>query len=157
MKPSEVQGHLTLKDINQRIHAPPPSRSIDKKDNNPSIIYPTSAFSGKPVVVKTKILTQGGKGSITILRTKGWAGGLLLNKISSQRMCWGITKILITKGWPHGSNSKSFFVHGMSSILCFCQFYWLICGWQLCCSWMECVNLPFAGSNFVYLGIWVKQ
>ncbi|XP_064969411.1 protein XRI1-like isoform X2 [Musa acuminata AAA Group] len=71
VKPSEVQGHLTLKDINQRIHAPPPSRSFDKKDNNPSIIYPTSAFSGKPVVVKTKILTQGGKGSITILRTKG--------------------------------------------------------------------------------------
>ncbi|CAL9120724.1 unnamed protein product [Musa textilis] len=71
VKPSEVQGHLTLKDINQRIHAPPPSRSVDKKDNNPPIIYPTSAFSGKPVVVKTKILTEGGKGSITILRTKG--------------------------------------------------------------------------------------
>ncbi|KAJ8475631.1 hypothetical protein OPV22_019358 [Ensete ventricosum] len=71
VKPSQVQGHLTLKDINQRIHAPPLSRSMDKKDNNPSIIYPTSAISGKPVVVKTRILTEGGKGSITILRTRG--------------------------------------------------------------------------------------
>ncbi|XP_042439273.1 protein XRI1-like isoform X1 [Zingiber officinale] len=71
VKPSEVQGHLTLKDLNQRILAPPPSRPRNEMVDDPSINYPTSAFSGKPVVVKTKILTEGGKGSITILRTKG--------------------------------------------------------------------------------------
>ncbi|WOL11389.1 protein XRI1-like isoform X4 [Canna indica] len=71
VKPCQVQGHLTLKDINQRIRAPSPSRLRNQIDDDPSINYPTSAFSGKPVVVKTKILTEGGKGSITILRTKG--------------------------------------------------------------------------------------
>lgn len=71
IKPCGVQGDVTLKDINQRIHAPPPSRSKHVKDDDPSLCYPTSAFSGKPVVVKTKIRTEGGKGSITIMRTKG--------------------------------------------------------------------------------------
>ena len=68
IKPFEDQGDVTLKDINQRIHAPPASRSKNKKDEGP---YPTSAFSGKPVVAKTKIRTEGGKGSITIMRTRG--------------------------------------------------------------------------------------
>jgi len=68
IKPFEDQGDVTLKDINERIHAPPASRSKNKKDEGP---YPTSAFSGKPVVVKTKIRTEGGKGSITIMRTRG--------------------------------------------------------------------------------------
>ncbi|KAH9607274.1 hypothetical protein KSS87_014678 [Heliosperma pusillum] len=65
IKPCAVLGDVTLKDINQRIHSPPPSKP--KEDG----IYPTSAFSGKPVVGKTKIPTKGGKGSITIMRTKG--------------------------------------------------------------------------------------
>jgi len=71
IKPCGVQGDVTLKDINQRIHAPPPSRSKQKMDEDPFTAYPTSAFSGKPVVHKTKIRTEGGKGSITIMRTKG--------------------------------------------------------------------------------------
>ncbi|XP_077251609.1 x-ray induced transcript 1 isoform X2 [Tasmannia lanceolata] len=71
IKPCGVQGDVTLKDINQRIRTPPPSRTKHKKDEDPSPSYPTSAFSGKPVVVKTKIRTEGGKGSITITRTKG--------------------------------------------------------------------------------------
>ncbi|XP_073014069.1 protein XRI1-like isoform X2 [Typha latifolia] len=71
IKPCGVQGNVTLKDINQRIRAPPPSRSKHKRDDDPWNSYPTSAFSGKPVVGKTKVQTEGGKGSITILRTKG--------------------------------------------------------------------------------------
>ena len=63
IKPSWEEGDVTLQDINQRIHAPP------KKA--PEILG-TSAFSGKPVIGKTRIRTEGGKGSITILRTKGW-------------------------------------------------------------------------------------
>ncbi|XVF32188.1 hypothetical protein REPUB_Repub17cG0060500 [Reevesia pubescens] len=70
IKPCGLQGDVTLKDINQRIRTPPPSKS--KQDNeDPSAALPTSAFSGKPVVGKTKIRTEGGKGSITIMRTKG--------------------------------------------------------------------------------------
>ncbi|KAG6382342.1 hypothetical protein SASPL_157989 [Salvia splendens] len=55
---------LSSKDINQRIHNPPKPKPAEDE-------YPTSAFSGKPVVGKTKIHTEGGKGSITIMRTKG--------------------------------------------------------------------------------------
>jgi len=63
IKPSWEEGDVTLQDINKRIHAPP------KKA--PEILG-TSAFSGKPVIGKTRIRTEGGRGSITILRTKGW-------------------------------------------------------------------------------------
>ncbi|XP_021907141.1 protein XRI1 isoform X2 [Carica papaya] len=69
IKPTGVHGDVTLKDINQRIRTPPPSKS-KQNEEDPSA-YPTSAFSGKPVVGKTKIRTEGGKGSITIMRTKG--------------------------------------------------------------------------------------
>lgn len=62
IKPSWEEGDVTLNDINQRIHAPP---------KPPPEILGTSAFSGKPVIGKTRIRTEGGKGSITILRTKG--------------------------------------------------------------------------------------
>ncbi|KAK3219642.1 hypothetical protein Dsin_013612 [Dipteronia sinensis] len=68
IKPCGVHGDVTLKDINQRIHTPPSKSMQDTED--PST-FPTSAFSGKPVVGKTKIRTEGGKGSITIMRTKG--------------------------------------------------------------------------------------
>ncbi|KAK1306437.1 Protein XRI1 [Acorus calamus] len=71
IKPCEVQGDVTLRDINQRIHAPLPSKSNSLKEEDPLLSYPTSAFSGKPVVTKTKIRTEGGKGSITIMRTRG--------------------------------------------------------------------------------------
>lgn len=70
VKPCGVQGAVTLKDINQKILTPPPSKS-KKAYEDPVISYPTSAFSGKPIVGKTKIRTEGGKGSITIMRTKG--------------------------------------------------------------------------------------
>ncbi|XP_073219869.1 protein XRI1-like isoform X2 [Cicer arietinum] len=69
IKPSGAHGDVTLKEINQRIRTPPPSKSKQISDD-PSA-YPKSAFSGKPVVGKTKIRTEGGKGSITIMRTKG--------------------------------------------------------------------------------------
>ncbi|CAJ1949483.1 unnamed protein product [Sphenostylis stenocarpa] len=69
IKPSGAHGDVTLKEINQRIRTPAPSKSNQSIDD-PSA-YPKSAFSGKPVVGKTKIRTEGGKGSITIMRTKG--------------------------------------------------------------------------------------
>ncbi|KAK7304507.1 hypothetical protein VNO77_42388 [Canavalia gladiata] len=69
IKPSGAHGDVTLKEINQRIRTPPPSKS--KQNNDDPSAYPKSAFSGKPVVGKTKIRTEGGKGSITIMRTKG--------------------------------------------------------------------------------------
>ncbi|XP_028797162.1 protein XRI1 isoform X2 [Neltuma alba] len=69
IKPSGAQGDVTLKEINQRIQTPPSSKSEPKIEDPSS--YPKSAFSGKPVVGKTKIRTEGGKGSITIMRTKG--------------------------------------------------------------------------------------
>ncbi|KAE9592104.1 hypothetical protein Lal_00012964 [Lupinus albus] len=69
IKPSGVHGDVTLKEINRRILAPPPSKSKQSIDD--SSAYPISSFSGKPVVGKTRIRTEGGKGSITIMRTKG--------------------------------------------------------------------------------------
>ncbi|KAL9273849.1 XRI1-like protein, partial [Drosera capensis] len=66
IKPCSENGRLTLRDINQKIQAPPPR----PKQEDPLSTYPTSAFSGKPVVGKTRIRTLGGKGSITIMRTK---------------------------------------------------------------------------------------
>ncbi|XP_071721219.1 protein XRI1-like isoform X2 [Rutidosis leptorrhynchoides] len=68
VKPCGVQGAVTLKDINQKIHTPSKSK---KPYEDPTIEYPKSAFSGKPIVGKTKIRTEGGKGSITIMRTIG--------------------------------------------------------------------------------------
>ncbi|KAF5741272.1 protein XRI1 isoform X3 [Tripterygium wilfordii] len=67
IKPCGVHGDVTLKDINQKIHTPTKSKQIYED----AAVYPTSPFSGKPVVGKTKIRTDGGKGSITIMRTKG--------------------------------------------------------------------------------------
>lgn len=70
IKPCGMHGDVTLKEINQRIRTPPPSKS-KKNIEDSSASYPTSAITGKPVVGKTKIRTEGGKGSITIMRTKG--------------------------------------------------------------------------------------
>ncbi|KAG8054196.1 hypothetical protein GUJ93_ZPchr0001g29311 [Zizania palustris] len=69
IKPCGFHGDVTLHDINKRIHAPPPYKIKHKMDEQAS--YQTSAISGKPVVHKTKIHTEGGKGSITITRTVG--------------------------------------------------------------------------------------
>ncbi|KAK2352885.1 hypothetical protein P8452_73637 [Trifolium repens] len=68
IKPSGAHGDVTLKEINQRILNP---QSKSKQSSDDTSAYPKSAFSGKPVVGKTKIRTEGGKGSITIMRTKG--------------------------------------------------------------------------------------
>ncbi|MCL7033249.1 hypothetical protein MKW94_019232 [Papaver nudicaule] len=70
VKPCGVHGDVTLKDINKKILTPPP-KPKHGKDGELASPYPISAFSGKPVVVKTKIHTEEGKGSITIMRTKG--------------------------------------------------------------------------------------
>ncbi|KAL3336315.1 hypothetical protein AABB24_032186 [Solanum stoloniferum] len=69
IKPCSAQGDVTLNEINKKIRTPPPSKS--KQHNQDPPPYPTSAFSGKPVIGKTKIHTEGGRGSITIMRTKG--------------------------------------------------------------------------------------
>ncbi|KAL3507862.1 hypothetical protein ACH5RR_033244 [Cinchona calisaya] len=69
IKPCGVHGDVTLKDINRRIQDPP--SKLKQNNEDPSVSYTTSAFSGKPVVGKTMIRTEGGKGSITITRTKG--------------------------------------------------------------------------------------
>ncbi|TKY66136.1 XRI1 protein [Spatholobus suberectus] len=69
IKPSGAHGDVTLKEINQCILSPPPLKSKQSMED-PSA-YPKSVFSGKPVVGKTKIQIEGGKGSITIVRTKG--------------------------------------------------------------------------------------
>ncbi|CAH8388008.1 unnamed protein product [Eruca vesicaria subsp. sativa] len=68
IKPCGVHGDMTIKDINQKIQTPAAKPKEDKTE--PPVIQ-TSAFSGKPVVGKTKIRTEGGKGSITIMRTRG--------------------------------------------------------------------------------------
>ncbi|KAH1198649.1 hypothetical protein AAZX31_18G149700 [Glycine max] len=70
IKPCGAHGDVTLKEINQRILSPPPPLKSQQSMEDPSA-YPKSAFSGKPVVGKTKIHIEGGKGSITIMRTKG--------------------------------------------------------------------------------------
>ncbi|CAH2044733.1 unnamed protein product [Thlaspi arvense] len=68
IKPCGVHGDMTLKDINQKIRTP---RAKPKEDKAEPPVIQTSAFSGKPVVGKTRIRTEGGKGSITIMRTRG--------------------------------------------------------------------------------------
>ncbi|XP_019059057.1 PREDICTED: protein XRI1-like isoform X2 [Tarenaya hassleriana] len=68
IKPCGVHGDITIKDINQRIRTPP-AKPKQVEEDPP--VYQTSAFSGKPVVGKTKIRTEGGRGSITIMRTRG--------------------------------------------------------------------------------------
>ncbi|KAL3626276.1 hypothetical protein CASFOL_029825 [Castilleja foliolosa] len=69
IKPCSVHGDMTLNDINQQVHNPRKPKQNEQDDD--SISYQTSAFSGKPVLGKTKIRTEGGEGCITILRTKG--------------------------------------------------------------------------------------
>ncbi|KQK11214.1 protein XRI1 [Brachypodium distachyon] len=70
IKPCGFHGGITLREINQKIHAPPPHKIRHKSDEGPAS-YQASAISGKPVVHKTKIHTEGRKGTITITRTMG--------------------------------------------------------------------------------------
>ncbi|BFI24363.1 hypothetical protein MPTK2_1g10830 [Marchantia polymorpha subsp. ruderalis] len=69
LKPSRAQGDVTLTDINQRLSMPPsrPSQfSVDKR----LVQAGAGGLSGKSVVHRTKIHTQG-EGCITIMRTRG--------------------------------------------------------------------------------------
>ncbi|PAN26845.1 hypothetical protein PAHAL_5G042900 [Panicum hallii] len=70
IKPCSILGAVTLNDINEKIHAPPPYKIKHKNDEELNS-HQASAISGKPVVHMTKIHTEGGKGSITITRTIG--------------------------------------------------------------------------------------
>lgn len=67
IKPCPAKGGMTLSDINKKILTPPQPKNSDPSPSN----LPKSAFSGKLVVGKTRIRTEGGKGSITIMRTRG--------------------------------------------------------------------------------------
>ncbi|EPS66554.1 hypothetical protein M569_08222, partial [Genlisea aurea] len=74
IKPCGTDGDMTLDDINQLLVTPKPikSQQEEEEDAAAAVCFPTSAFSGKPVVGKTKIRTEGGEGgSITIVRTRG--------------------------------------------------------------------------------------
>ncbi|KAI5064943.1 hypothetical protein GOP47_0019638 [Adiantum capillus-veneris] len=66
VKPSGIQGDVTLQDINQRIKMAPLAASSVAKGSFKSF---TSPLSGKSVLGLTKIQTEG-KGTITILRTR---------------------------------------------------------------------------------------
>ncbi|MCO5599059.1 hypothetical protein L7F22_053158, partial [Adiantum nelumboides] len=66
VKPSGIQGDVTLQDINQRIKMAPLAASSATKGPFKAC---TSPLSGKPVLALTKIQTEG-KGTITILRTR---------------------------------------------------------------------------------------
>lgn len=71
LKPCGVQGDVTLNDINQRILMPQSRLRHHGKYYDTALQSASSpAFSGKAVVALTKIHTEG-KGSITIMRTKG--------------------------------------------------------------------------------------
>jgi len=73
VKPSGVEGDVTLNDINQRISMPPTrpiQHPVGDHAKPPSLASSGSGLSGKAVVALTKIHTEG-KGTITIMRTKG--------------------------------------------------------------------------------------
>uniref|UniRef100_A0A5B7B5H8 Protein XRI1 n=1 Tax=Davidia involucrata TaxID=16924 RepID=A0A5B7B5H8_DAVIN len=73
VKPGGVEGDMTLNDINQRILMPPtrPVRHpVGDFACRPQVSPDGPGLSGKAVVALTRIHTQG-RGTITIIRTKG--------------------------------------------------------------------------------------
>lgn len=73
VKPGGKEGDLTLNDINERILMPPtrPVRHpVGDFACRPCVSPDGPGLSGKAVVALTKIHTQG-RGTITIIRTKG--------------------------------------------------------------------------------------
>lgn len=73
VKPGGVEGDITLNDINERILMPPtrPVRHpVGDFACRPCVSPDGPGLSGKAVVALTKIHTQG-RGTITIIRTKG--------------------------------------------------------------------------------------
>ncbi|XWS64022.1 hypothetical protein CRYUN_Cryun06bG0151200 [Craigia yunnanensis] len=73
VKPGGIEGDMTLNDINERILMPP-TRPIQHPVGDfacrPCVSADGPGLSGKAVVALTKIHTQG-RGTITIIRTKG--------------------------------------------------------------------------------------
>ncbi|TYI97792.1 hypothetical protein E1A91_D01G168200v1 [Gossypium mustelinum] len=77
VKPGGIEGDMTLNDINERILMPPtrPVRHpVGDFACRPCVSADGPGLSGKAVVALTKIHTQG-RGTITIIRTKGGEGG----------------------------------------------------------------------------------
>lgn len=73
VKPGGVEGDVTLNDINERILMPPtrPVRHpVGDFACRPCVSPHGPGLSGKAVVALTRIHTQG-RGTITIIRTKG--------------------------------------------------------------------------------------
>ncbi|EEF40530.1 hypothetical protein RCOM_0776500 [Ricinus communis] len=73
VKPGGVEGDLTINDINERILMPPtrPVRHpVGDFACRPCVSADGTGLSGKAVVALTRIHTQG-RGTITIIRTKG--------------------------------------------------------------------------------------
>ncbi|XP_038874964.1 uncharacterized protein LOC120067481 [Benincasa hispida] len=74
VKPGGIEGDMTLNDINQKILMPPtrPVRHpVGDFACRPCVSADGPGLSGKAVVALTKIHTQGRRGTITIIRTKG--------------------------------------------------------------------------------------
>ncbi|XP_051149100.1 uncharacterized protein LOC127263870 isoform X2 [Andrographis paniculata] len=74
VKPGGCEGDLTLNDINERILMPPtrPVRHpVGDYAFRPMISPEGPGLSGKAVVAFTRIHTQGRRGTITIIRTRG--------------------------------------------------------------------------------------
>ncbi|KAL2615718.1 hypothetical protein AAZV13_08G084000 [Glycine max] len=74
VKPGGREGDVTLNDINERILMPPtrPVRHpVGDFACRPCVSAEGPGLSGKAVVALTRIHTQGGRGTITIIRTKG--------------------------------------------------------------------------------------
>ncbi|XP_024382123.1 uncharacterized protein [Physcomitrium patens] len=72
VKPYSAHGDVTLNDINQRIKSPSPrpTRRQSARDIQKSPAHSGSGLSGKAVVECIKLHTEG-KGSITIMKTRG--------------------------------------------------------------------------------------
>jgi len=73
VKPGGVEGDMTINDINERILMPPtrPVRHpVGDFACRPCVSADGPGLSGKAVVALTRIHTQG-RGTITIIRTKG--------------------------------------------------------------------------------------
>lgn len=73
VKPGGTEGDMTLNDINERISMPPTRPVMHPVGDfacKPIMSPEGPGLSGKPVVALTRVQTQG-RGTITIIRTKG--------------------------------------------------------------------------------------
>ncbi|KAM7484766.1 hypothetical protein LguiA_000775 [Lonicera macranthoides] len=74
VKPGGIEGEVTLEDINKRIVRPPTrpvKHPVGEFACRPKVVHSRGiGFSGKAVVALTTIQTRG-RGTITIIRTKG--------------------------------------------------------------------------------------